>query len=125
MKEAVAFLAGFLTGILSGFGIGGGTFLLIYMTLMAGIAQQHAQGINLLYFLPASAASLLSHRKNGYLDREAALPAILAGTVCTALAAWVAVSLDVTVLRRLFGFFLICIGLYELFRKRTEKEGNG
>lgn len=124
MKEAMAFLAGFLTGILSGFGIGGGTLLLLYMTLLAGVGQQFAQGINLLYFLPASAASLLSHRKNGYLDPKAAFPAILAGIVCTALASWAAVSIDVSMLRRLFGVFLICVGLYELFGKSAKKEGS-
>ncbi|SMC42266.1 TSUP family transporter [Papillibacter cinnamivorans] len=124
MKDAAALLAGFLTGILSGFGIGGGTLLLLYMTLLAGVEQQLAQGINLLYFLPASAASLLSHGKNGYLDREAALPAAIAGAVCTALAAWAAVSIDVSLLRRLFGVFLICVGLCELFRKNGKKDGN-
>ena len=43
-----AALAGAVTGILSGFGVGGGTLLLIYMTSFAGVAQHLAQGINLL-----------------------------------------------------------------------------
>ena len=47
-------LAGAVTGVLSGFGVGGGTLLLVYMTVFAGLDQHLAQGINLLYFLPAS-----------------------------------------------------------------------
>lgn len=71
MSFLFAFLAGTATGILSAFGVGGGTLLLIYLSVFTGIPQQKAQGINLLYFLPASLASLPSHFKNGFVDRTA------------------------------------------------------
>ena len=109
-------LAGTVTGVLSGFGIGGGTLLLIYMTSFAGVEQHLAQGINLLYFLPTAAAALPAHIKNGYVDKSAALPAIAAGLAGTGLAAWAATALDVALLRRFFGGFLIFIGIRELFR---------
>ncbi len=114
----IAALAGAVTGVLSGFGIGGGTLLLIYMTAVAGLDQHLAQGINLLYFLPTAATALPSHLKNGFVDKKTALPAILAGLLGTALAAWVATALDVSLLRKLFGAYLIYIGLRELFRKK-------
>lgn len=114
----MAFVAGVLTGILSGFGVGGGTLLLIYLTAWMGMDQHLAQGINLLYFLPAAATALPSHFKNGYVDRSAAVPAILAGLVATAGGAWLATALDVELLRRLFGGYLLIIGLKELFRKK-------
>lgn len=63
-------LAGFGTGILSAWGIGGGTLLLLIMALFLGVEQTQAQGINLLYFLPTAGMSLIEHRKNGYLDCE-------------------------------------------------------
>lgn len=113
-----AALAGAVTGILSGFGIGGGTLLLIYMTAFAGVEQHLAQGINLLYFLPTAATALPSHIKNGFIDKKTALPAILAGLAGTALAAWWATALDVELLRRCFGAYLLLIGLRELFAKR-------
>ena len=47
-------LAGAATGILSGFGAGGGTLLLVYMTAFAGVEQRAARGINLIYFIPAA-----------------------------------------------------------------------
>ena len=52
MEWITAALAGAITGVLSGFGIGGGSLLLIYMTSFAGVEQNLAQGINLLYFPP-------------------------------------------------------------------------
>lgn len=118
----LAALAGAVTGVLSGFGIGGGTLLLIYLTAFAGVEQTLAQGINLLYFLPAAATSLPSHIKNGYIEKKAAIPAIIAGLACTAIAAWVATALDVQLLRKCFGVFLLYIGVTELFRKAPPKE---
>ncbi len=114
-------LAGAVTGVLSGFGIGGGTLLLIYLTAIAGMEQTLAQGINLLYFLPAAATALPSHIKNHYIRWDAAIPAILTGLACSALAAWIATALDVDLLRKCFGVFLLYIGVTELFRK-TPKE---
>lgn len=117
MSWPIAALAGAVTGVLSGFGVGGGTLLLIYMTAFAGVEQHLAQGINLLYFLPTAAMALPSHLKNGYVKKRILLPAIVSGLVGTALAAWVATALDVGLLRRLFGLFLLYIGITELFRK--------
>lgn len=108
-------LAGTVTGILSGFGVGGGTLLLIYMTAFAGMPQNLAQGINLLYFLPTAATALPAHIKNGYIHRATLLPAILAGLVGASLAAWAATALDVELLHRCFGLFLLYIGIRELF----------
>ena len=71
-------LAGAVTGVLSGFGVGGGTLLLIYMTAFAGVPQNLAQGVNLLYFLPTAATALPAHVKNGYIEKKALLPSVLA-----------------------------------------------
>jgi len=110
---------GAAAGVLSGFGVGGGTLLLVYLTAFAGVDQRLAQGINLLYFLPAGVLALPAHRKNGYLVKEALRPAIPAGLLCAAAAAWAATALDVEILRKLFGGFLIAVGVSELFGKKA------
>ena len=92
-------LAGAVTGVLSGFGVGGGTLLLVYMTVFAGLDQHLAQ------------------LKNGYVAKPVLLPAIGAGLALAALAAWAATALDVEVLRKCFGAFLIIAGAMELFGK--------
>lgn len=113
-----AFLAGAAAGVLSGFGVGGGTLLLIYLTAVLGMDQHLAQGINLLYFLPAAAAALPGHFKNGYVDRKTALPAACAGLFATALAAYFSTGLPMELLHRCFGIFLLGIGLSELVKTR-------
>ncbi|HWS43150.1 MAG TPA: sulfite exporter TauE/SafE family protein [Pseudoflavonifractor sp.] len=117
MEWVTAGLAGAVTGVLSGFGVGGGTLLLIYMTAFAGMPQNLAQGVNLLYFLPTAATALPAHVKNGYIDRGAALPAILGGLIATSLAAWIATAIDVALLHKCFGVFLLYVGGTELLRK--------
>ena len=119
----VAALVGAATGVLSGFGVGGGTLLLVYMTVFAGLDQHLAQGINLVYFLPAGLLALPAHAKNGYLEKPVLGPAIGAGLTCAALGAWAAFALEVDLLRRLFGAFLIAVGVWELKSPGTEKRG--
>ena len=114
---ALPLLAGAAAGVLSGFGVGGGTLLLVWLTAVAGLPQDQAQGINLLYFLPAAGAALPAHAKNGYLEKSVLLPAILCGLACAGLGAWAATGLDGGLLRRCFGGFLLVIGLRELFRR--------
>lgn len=110
-------LAGGAAGVLSGFGVGGGTLLLVYMTVFAGLDQRLAQGINLLYFLPSAAMALPAHWRNGSVVRPVLMPAILAGLLTAGAAAWAATVMEVELLRRCFGGFLIVIGGMELFGK--------
>lgn len=98
---------GFGAGVLSAWGVGGGTLLLLCMTLFLGVEQKTAQGINLLFFLPTAAASLIAQRKSGYVDRRA-LPRLIPFAMLSALgAALFAAKVDVTFLKPAFGVFLL------------------
>ena len=117
-----ALVIGLLTGILSGFGIGGGTILMIYLTAFASFPQKIAQGINLLYFIPTAAAALILHNKNHQLEWRAVLPAALCGCVTAAGFSLLAMGMDFTLLRRLFGIFLLFTGISELKKKPAPKQ---
>ena len=117
-------VVGTATGVLSAFGVGGGSLLLIYLTGFAALPQHEAQGINLLYFLPAALAALPSHFKNGFIEKRVVLFAVLGGLLFSALAAVLSNRIDVTILRRLFGCFLLLVGLWELFRGAGEKQAS-
>ena len=84
--------AGFGAGILSAWGVGGGTLLLLVMTLILGVPQQQAAAVNLLYFLPTAAMGLLYHRKNGLLDRAVLRSAVPWGTAAAAAGALAATA---------------------------------
>ena len=123
MSALVAGLAGFVCGVLSGLGIGGGTLLMVWMTAVAGLEQRAAQGINLLYFLPTAACALFFHIKNRLIRWRVVLPAIITGCLTAAGAAWLATAIDTGLLRKLFGGFLILVGIRELFTaQRRDKK---
>lgn len=82
MIEAIV---GLVSGVVSGMGIGGGSILILYLTLFAGMAQQQAQGINLLYFLPTAASALVVHVKNKAIDYKLTLVCALSGILTAAL----------------------------------------
>ena len=115
-------LAGFGAGILSAWGVGGGTLLLLVMTLFLGVDQTTAQGINLLYFLPTAALGLLYHRKNGLLDAALIRSAAPWGMAFAAAGAWLATHVDTDVLRRPFGVFLLITGAMILLQKPPDKK---
>lgn len=110
-------LVGMGTGILSAWGVGGGTLLLLIMTLFLNIDPTLAQGINLLYFLPTAATGLFYHRKNGLLDPSAIKVAAPWGAAAAIAGAMVATAVDTDILRRPFGVYLIITGLITLFSK--------
>jgi len=111
--------AGIICGVLSGFGIGGGSLLMVWMTAAAALDQHTAQSINLLYFIPTSLAALVFHIRNKMICWRAVIPAAIFGCLTAALGAWLAASMDVDLLRKLFGGFLLLVGLSELRRKQV------
>lgn len=121
----IAAAAGLVCGVLSGLGIGGGSLLMVWMTAVLSMEQTTAQGINLLYFLPCAVCSLIFHVKHRQLVWRAIWPAALAGAVCAAAGALLAQSLSAQLLRRLFGGFLILVGLSEVVLKGLRKPPAG
>lgn len=124
MKEAVlTFLCALAAGTLSAWGVGGGTLLLLALTLLLGVEQRQAQTLNLLFFLPAAGAALLFHGRRGELDTAAVRRTALPGALAALLGAVSAAALDVSLLRRPFGVFLLYAGGTLLFSrgKRTDR----
>ena len=109
----IGLLAGLVTGVISGFGIGGGSLLILYLTTFAGMDQYTAGGLNLLYFLFCAPAALISHIKNKLVDWKTVLFCTVTGVVTSVGAAFAAAAIDVSLLRRLFGVLLLYIGVKE------------
>ena len=117
-----AILSGLVCGVLSGFGIGGGSLLMVWLTAVLTMEQKTAQGVNLLYFLPCAVCALIFHIKNRRIVWRAVIPAALAGAAAAAAGAVCAQQVDAQLLRKLFGGFLILVGLSEVFGKGLKKE---
>ena len=104
-------------GFLSGLGVGGGSLLLLWLTLVVGTEPSTARFINLLFFLPSAAAASWFRWKQGTLSIRKILPAICGGCLGAVLGSITAGILTVTILRKAFGVLLIVTGIRELLYK--------
>lgn len=117
----MAVAASFFGAVLSALGMGGGGILLIYLTAYLGMDQLAAQGINLVFFLPVGAVALCIHAKNKLVRWRVVWPCVILGLVGVYFGSKLAMLLGSDLLSKLFGGFLLIIGVRELFAK----PGNG
>ena len=109
-------------GYLAGLGVGGGSLLILWLTLALGMDSGTASTINLMFFITAAGAVSIFRWKNGTLHFKKILPAIIAGSICAALVCLLARQIDSGIVEKLFGGLLILIGLRELcYRPRKAK----
>jgi len=109
-------LAGFLSGIISGMGIGGGAILIPILTVIVGMGQREAQFVNLAYFIPTAVAALFKHIKNNNVEKSVIKQIVVFGVVGSICGSAFAARADESFLRSMFGVFLGCMGIYEIIK---------
>jgi len=114
---AAFILTGLLSGVISGMGIGGGALLIPALTVCFGLDQRAAQSVSLVCFIPAASAALVSHIKNGNVEKRV-LRIILFGLPGAAAGAALAMYMGSAPMRRLFGAFLLIMGIVEFLKKK-------
>lgn len=110
----VALIVGTLLGFLTGLGVGGGSLLILWLTLVLEMSQTAARGINLLFFLPSAAISCYLRWKQGSVTLKKILPAIFAGCAAAAVFSLISTRIDLEILKKLFGVLLLATGIREL-----------
>ena len=117
-------LAGFVSGLLGGMGMGGGTVLIPVLTLFFGVEQHIAQATNLIAFLPMAAFSLNVHKKKGLLKTDGVWWIVVPALLTSVAGGFVATVLSAGILRKLFGAFLVFLAVKGIFAiKVTPKKG--
>lgn len=104
-------------GFLSGLGIGGGSLLILWLTLVQGVSQEIARGINLLFFLPSAAIAVFFRFQKEKPNLQVIIPALMGGIAGAVLLGIVTGGIDTQMLRKPFGFLLLFTGLREIFYK--------
>lgn len=114
MMILLRIIFGFLAGLTASLGLGGGFFLIIYLTAVIGMNHIKAQALNLFFFIIIAAISVTLSAINRLINfKVVAIFAIfgLAGV-------WVGLLLEfmlpVRSLTKLFAIFLFVVGLREL-----------
>ena len=109
-------LAGFLSGIFGGLGMGGGTLLIPVLTIFLDFDQKLSQGINLLSFLVMAIFSIYIHYRNGYIVVKNIFWIIIFGVMFSILGAVLMSFLPSKILRIGFGIFLIVLSIVEFVK---------
>lgn len=122
MLEYITLPVAIVLGFLAGLGVGGGSLLMLWLTLAIGMEYDVARTTNLLFFLPSALIATIFHRKQGTVEFKKILPAIVFGCVFAALFTFVGRQINTNLLKKCFGGLLLFTGLRELFyRPRKAK----
>lgn len=111
----VAAIVGAVLGFLAGLGVGGGSLLMLWLTVVLGTEYATARTINLLFFIPTALISCFFRRKEGILDFKKIMPALFLGTASAAMFSLISGQFELSLLKKGFGVLLIVTGLRELF----------
>ena len=117
----IATAVGVVLGILAGLGTGGGSLLILWLTLALSTGPAEAKAINLLFFLPSALIACLFRWRQGKLEIKKVLPAILAGSTTAAVFAFFGNQWESQLLQKAFGVLLLFTGVRELCYKPRKK----
>lgn len=106
-----------LLGFLSGLGTGGGSLLILWLTMVLNMDQGTARAINLLFFIPSALVACFFRWRQGTLKFGPIMPAIIAGCIAAFLFSWLSTIIDTALLEKLFGILLLFAGARELLYK--------
>lgn len=115
---AVNLTVGCILGFLSGLGIGGGSLLMLWLTLIVQLDSFTARCINLMVFIPCALCASFFRWRQGTLKVKKILLPMALGCAAAAGFSILGQYLDDEILKKLFGFLLIAAGIRELFFSR-------
>lgn len=108
-------LIGIVSGIVGGLGMGGGTVLILLLSVFFNMEQHIAQSTNVIFFVPTAIAAIIVSLKNKNVSLKIAVPICLWGIIGAFIGAYVATHMNMGMLKRCFGGFLILIAIYQTY----------
>lgn len=108
-------LIGVISGMITAIGMGGGTILILFLTLFLGISQRTAQATNLVFFIPTAITTIIMNIKNKNIDFKTGINLVIFGVLGSIGGALATSKVDVRNLRKYFGIFLLCIAIHEIY----------
>lgn len=123
MKEI---FIGLIAGVIGSLGMGGGTVLILLLSVYSGVEQHIAQGTNVIFFAPMAITAIIMFIKQKRINFKIAIPICIWGLIGATIGANISSKMNVGVLRKIFGGFLILIAIYQIYSsfKMYKKEKN-
>ena len=95
--------------------MGGGTILILLLSIFMNLDQHIAQATNLVFFIPTAISDIAIGIKNKNIQWKVAIPIIISGMIGAGISASFSTNMKVESLRKLFGIFLLIIASYEIY----------
>ncbi len=111
----VEILIGVVSGIVTGIGMGGGTILILLLSIIWQYDQHIAQATNLIFFIPTSIISIIVNLKQKNINVKLAICLSTFGVIGAVIGAYIGSNIDVNKLKKCFAIFLIIIAIHELY----------
>ena len=118
------FVTGLISGTVSGTGMGGGTILILVLSIFLGVEQHIAQATNLVFFVPTSISAIIISIKSKLIEWKIGIVLVITGIIGAIIGANISAKIEVKSLKRYFGIFLAGIAIYEIYSmiKEYKKE---
>ena len=110
-------VTGLISGTVSGTGMGGGTILILVLSIFLAVEQHVAQATNLVFFVPTSISAIIVSIKSKLIEWKIGITLAISGVVGAIIGANISSKMNVKVLKRCFGIFLAIIAIYEICKR--------
>jgi uncharacterized protein len=105
----IGIVAGFMSGLV---GIGGGIVIVPMLVYLLSYNQQMAQGTTLFMFMfPIGILGVINYYKNGSVDWKTAAVIAITFLIGSYFGSKLALKIDQTMLKKIFGVFLLLIAI--------------
>ncbi len=108
-------LFGLIAGIISSLGMGGGTILILLLSIFLNTEQHVAQATNLVFFVPTSITAIIMNIKNKKINWKVSKDIIIYGVIGAILGSYISNYLPNEKLKRVFGIFLLLIAFFQIY----------
>lgn len=112
----IVILFGLIAGIITGLGMGGGTILILLLSVFLGQDQHVAQATNLIFFIPTSIAAIYTNLKYKNVNLKLALTVSSFGVLGAIIGATISSAINSAILKKFFAVFILIIAIYEIYR---------
>lgn len=95
--------------------MGGGTVLILLLSNFMNLNQHTSQATNLIFFIPTAVTAIIIGIKNKNINLKETWIVVIAGVIGAIIGANLSSKINVNLLKKLFGVFLLIIAMHEIY----------
>lgn len=103
---------------------GGGTILILVLSIFFNMDQHVAQATNLIFFVPTSLSAILTSSKEKLINWKIGILIAIFGIIGAVIGTKISINMNVETLKKYFGIFLMLISFCEIYLLIKEYKSN-